>query len=187
MVFPPWQRKGLGSLLMGVSYEISRREGILGGPEKPISELGKKGYKRFWAGEIARWMLGLEVSTAKGKVGQEHLIDVEECSKATWISPEDCLVVLREMGVIEDAGVGAPKGANVGLAAEGEEAKEVKEVPRVRLDKEAVRRWITVNRIGLDKTCDPEGFIEGYALKKGEHEEVIEEDEDGDEAEAEEV
>lgn len=42
LVFPPWQRKGLGSLLMGVSYAISKREGVLGGPEKPISELGRK-------------------------------------------------------------------------------------------------------------------------------------------------
>ncbi|GKT43373.1 males-absent on the first protein [Colletotrichum spaethianum] len=57
LVFPPWQRKGLGALLMGVSYEISRREGVLGGPEKPISELGRKGYKRFWGGEVARWLL----------------------------------------------------------------------------------------------------------------------------------
>jgi histone acetyltransferase MYST1 len=34
MVFPPWQRKGLGKILMGVSYEISKRERKLGGPEK---------------------------------------------------------------------------------------------------------------------------------------------------------
>jgi len=34
LVFPPWQRKGFGQILMGVSYELSRREGRLGGPEK---------------------------------------------------------------------------------------------------------------------------------------------------------
>lgn len=34
LVFPPWQKRGLGQLLMGVSYELSRREGRLGGPEK---------------------------------------------------------------------------------------------------------------------------------------------------------
>ena len=37
-------------------------QGILGGPEKPISDLGKKGYKRFWAGEIARWILGMDLT-----------------------------------------------------------------------------------------------------------------------------
>jgi histone acetyltransferase HTATIP len=34
LVFPPWQKQGLGQILMGASYEMSRREGRLGGPEK---------------------------------------------------------------------------------------------------------------------------------------------------------
>lgn len=37
LVFPPWQRKGLGQILMGVSYELSKKEGRLGGPEKRAS------------------------------------------------------------------------------------------------------------------------------------------------------
>ncbi|CAD0030141.1 unnamed protein product [Aureobasidium pullulans] len=39
LVFPPWQKRGLGQLLMGVSYELSRREGRLGGPEKPPEDV----------------------------------------------------------------------------------------------------------------------------------------------------
>ena len=34
LVFPPWQKQGLGQILMGASYEMSRREDRLGGPEK---------------------------------------------------------------------------------------------------------------------------------------------------------
>jgi histone acetyltransferase HTATIP len=34
LIFPPWQKQGLGQILMGASYEISKREGRLGGPEK---------------------------------------------------------------------------------------------------------------------------------------------------------
>lgn len=34
LVFPPWQKQGLGQLLMGASYEMSKREDRLGGPEK---------------------------------------------------------------------------------------------------------------------------------------------------------
>ena len=34
LVFPPWQKRGLGKILMGVSYELSRKEGRIGGPEK---------------------------------------------------------------------------------------------------------------------------------------------------------
>ena len=34
LVFPPWQKRGLGQILMGVSYELSKRERKLGGPER---------------------------------------------------------------------------------------------------------------------------------------------------------
>ncbi|KAI3331051.1 acyl-CoA N-acyltransferase [Ustulina deusta] len=203
LVFPPWQRKGLGTLLMGVSYEISRREGILGGPEKPISELGRKGYKRFWAGEITRWILELDESTPstesahatkhtrrerekekekdrrKDKVKEQEglIVDVERCSRDTWIVPEDCLAVLREMGVVEEAGLGPPRderdsGGN-GSADANTHGKEKEEkesklplVPRVRIDKAAVRNWARENRIDLTRACDPDGFVEGYAIKQ---------------------
>lgn len=39
LVFPPWQKQGLGQILMGASYEMSRKEGRLGGPEKRTSIL----------------------------------------------------------------------------------------------------------------------------------------------------
>ncbi|RYP05249.1 hypothetical protein DL764_003956 [Monosporascus ibericus] len=236
LVFPPWQRKGLGSVLMGVSYEISRREGVLGGPEKPISELGRRGYRSFWAGEIARWLLGLEVrppsassppsssvttipsSTAsssesssgaaggggeggedeggggekgsrkaegKARETQPLVVDVQMCSRATWIAPEDCLLVLREMGVVEEASPEPPGPNNTTVAPESAAAASSASVeaedaaakdggpvavsaspPRVRIDKAAVRRWVEANGIGLERTCDPDGFLEGYAVKE---------------------
>ncbi|KAI0202098.1 acyl-CoA N-acyltransferase [Astrocystis sublimbata] len=203
LVFPPWQRKGLGALLMGVSYEISRREGILGGPEKPISELGRKGYKRFWAGEIIRWILGLDLPATlvdsvhttrptrreekdrgKDKVTEqdECVVDVEKCSRDTWIVLEDCLAVLREMGVVEDAGLGFPgqkwDGERDGEAEPHAHAKENQKdkndkgskrprVPRVRVDKAAARRWALENHIDLARACDPDGFVDGYAIRQG--------------------
>ncbi|KAM0347941.1 hypothetical protein ACHAPU_004442 [Fusarium lateritium] len=201
LVFPPWQRKGLGALLMGASYEISRREGILGGPEKPISDLGKKGYKRYWAGEIVRWLLGIEMN-AKGPEN-EVLVDIVDCSKATWILPEDCLQVLRDMGVVQELGLGPGKPEEKPVTeAEAEEKKiedktrtspvadgvvkedvvtVVKMVPRVRVDKQAVRRYVAENRISLEHMCDPAGFVEGYAIKIPE---TVDEGEDEEEEEA---
>lgn len=152
LIFPPWQRKGLGALLMGVSYAIAKREGIMGGPEKPISDLGKKGYRRYWGAEIARWLLGVrDTDRKKGK----GMVDVERISKETWIAPDDCLNVLREMGVVEKAGRG--KGT----------------VERVRIDKARVREWVEKEKLGLERVVDEEGFVEGYAMR-----EEVEEDEE---------
>ena len=36
LIFPPYQRKGLGKILISVSYALARREGKIGGPEKRI-------------------------------------------------------------------------------------------------------------------------------------------------------
>ncbi|KAF9762139.1 hypothetical protein IL306_003515 [Fusarium sp. DS 682] len=200
LIFPPWQRKGLGALLMGASYEISRREGILGGPEKPISDLGKKGYKRYWAGEIARWLLSINMDSKTPQ--NEVLVDLNDCSKATWILPEDCLQVLRDMGVVEEAGLGPSKPEEKPVAEPGAEEKKGEEttrtspaaangaareetvtvvnmVPRVRVDKQAVRRYVAENRISLERVCDPAGFVEGYAIKAPET--MGEEDEEAEE------
>lgn len=142
---------------MGVSYSIARREGILGGPEKPISDLGKKGYRRYWGAEIARWLLGVkETDRKKGK----GMVDVEMVSRETWIAAEDCLAVLREMDVVEKAGRG--KGT----------------VERVRIDKARVREWVKREGLGLERVVDEEGFVEGYAIREvevEEDEEVVEE------------
>lgn len=144
LIFPPWQRKSFGLLLMGVSYEISRREGILGGPEKPISDLGKKGYKRFWGREIARWLLeAKETDKKKGK----GLVTVNDISTGTWIQAEDCMMILREMDLVEKAGKG--RG----------------EIERVTLDKAKIRAWLDKMGIGLERVYDEDGFTEGYGYK----------------------
>ncbi|TLS23929.1 hypothetical protein PpBr36_08247 [Pyricularia pennisetigena] len=131
LIFPPWQRKGLGALLMGVSYEIARREGLLGGPEKPISDLGRKGYRRYWSGEIARWLLtkGHDKGSHHGHGADqddheaEVVVDIEECSRAIWVAAEDVLLTLREMDIAEDAGMGPPR-ARLSNTADGENACE---------------------------------------------------------------
>ncbi|PQE07904.1 MOZ SAS family protein [Rutstroemia sp. NJR-2017a WRK4] len=220
LIFPPWQKKGFGALLMGISYAIARREGILGGPEKPISELGRKGYARFWGGEVARWVLGLEEEKGKGKgtpkgkggkglgkgwrkgmkgvgmngrvsagaagtpVKQVEVEDVvrrcgtctvEGISKGTWIAVEDCLGVLRGMGVLE--------GGDGGVDAKGEGEGEVSAQKEVKIDKEKIRAWVEREGISLEKTVYEEGFVEGYGYPEVDEED--EEDEEGESAEEE--
>lgn len=142
---------------MGVSYEISRREEILGGPEKPISDLGKRGYRRYWGAEIARWLLECKETDKKGR----GTVTVEQISRDTWIHGEDCLSVLREMGVAERTTMTVGKSTIQG----------------VYIDKERVREWVAKQNLCLDRVVDPNGFVEGYGYKSVEVEENAEEEE----------
>ena len=121
---------------MGLSYYISRHEGLIGGPEKPLSELGKRGYLRWWGGEIGRWLL------ATGEGGKASLDDV---SLATFILKEDCVDALREMGVLDE-----------GRTKKGE----------VRIDLEKVRKWVERTNASLLPTVDPEGWVDEFYCRE---------------------
>ncbi|KAL2045573.1 hypothetical protein N7G274_002001 [Stereocaulon virgatum] len=130
LVFPPWQRKGLGKILMGVSYELSRREDRIGGPEKPLSELGRKGYMQFWQARVARAVLGLK---------SKSTLSVGEVSKLCWMLPEDVVAALKEMGVL-----GAKKRAD-GSAI---------------LWKARIREWIGRYGLDVEPRTSEDGFLE---------------------------
>lgn len=129
LVFPPWQKKGLGSILIGTSYEISRREGLLGGPEKPISELGKKGYGRFWGAEVARWLLECEVGVDT-LMGEEVVVEEEEGLDVEVIKVE------KKPPAKKPSGKGMGKGWRKGMKGVGmqpqslsQSSSQPKEIP----------------------------------------------------------
>ncbi len=132
LIFPPWQRKGLGKILMGVSYELSKREGRIGGPEKPLSELGRKGYITFWEARITRALLQLKTKTT---------MTVREIAEACWILPEDVVVVLQEMDII---------------------APSKKVDGSVVISKARVRQWVSTNEIDLAPPVDEKGFLKEW-------------------------
>lgn len=52
LTLPSAQRKGFGKLLIDLSYQFSKREHKIGGPEHPLSDLGLLTYRSYWRAAI---------------------------------------------------------------------------------------------------------------------------------------
>ena len=58
LTLPPYQRNGYGRLLINISYELSKREGNSNAsPEKPLSDLGKLAYRKYWVIMILSYLI----------------------------------------------------------------------------------------------------------------------------------
>jgi histone acetyltransferase MYST1 len=90
LTLPPYQRKGYGKFLISMSYELSKIEGKVGTPERPLSDLGNVSYRGYWT----RALLG---------VLKDHdaSISIKELSDMTAIKTDDVISTLQHLGLIQ--------------------------------------------------------------------------------------
>ena len=93
LTLPPHQRKGYGRFIISLSYEISKREGKTGSPEKPLSDLGKLSYRAFWSCKLLSMLLDA-CQTGKRP-------GIAELSKESGIQIEDIISTLQHLGLIK--------------------------------------------------------------------------------------
>ncbi|CAL5225365.1 g8169 [Coccomyxa viridis] len=90
LTLPSHQRKGYGKFLIAMSYELSKIEGKVGTPERPLSDLGNVSYRGYWTRELLKVLKE-----------QEGSISIKELSAATMIKTEDIISTLQHLNLIQ--------------------------------------------------------------------------------------
>jgi histone acetyltransferase MYST1 len=85
MSLPCYQRRGFGSFIIEFSYEISKIAKKMGTPERPLSDLGKRTYLRWWLQRILRVLRD-----------RTDPISIAELSRLTYVMQEDIKMTLEE-------------------------------------------------------------------------------------------
>ena len=85
VIFPSFQKKGYGRILIALSYEIARRKKAPGSPEKPLSDLGEKSFESFWRERIIN-ILNIH----------PEISNIELIVDATGISEDDIKEILEK-------------------------------------------------------------------------------------------
>jgi histone acetyltransferase MYST1 len=95
LTFPQYQKSGYGKFIISLSYEITKREGKTGSPEKPLSDLGKVSYRSYWTHVLMNILSAHD--TTQSTVED---ISIQDISTRTGIRTEDIISTLQSLDMI---------------------------------------------------------------------------------------
>lgn len=93
LTLPQYQRLGFGKLLIAFSYELSKKEGKLGSPEKPLSDLGLLSYRAYWADTI------IDLLADENRDARDT--SIEEIASSTAMTTNDVLHTLQTLNMLK--------------------------------------------------------------------------------------
>merc|ERR1712142_958242 len=91
LTLPPYQRQGYGRLLIVFPYLLSRTEGKIGSPEKPLSDLGLISYRAYWKDIILYYLCNYP----------DREISFKAISEEMGIQTYDIVSTLQYLGMIK--------------------------------------------------------------------------------------
>ncbi|ALC38822.1 chm [Drosophila busckii] len=91
LTLPPYQRKGYGRLLIDFSYLLTRVEGKIGSPEKPLSDLGLISYRSYWKDVLLDYLCNRTGNT----------LCIKDVSQEMAIYSYDIVSTLQALGMMK--------------------------------------------------------------------------------------
>jgi histone acetyltransferase MYST1 len=148
LIVPPYQRNGYGRFLIELSYELSRKEGRPGTPERPLSDLGRVSYFSYWK----ECLLGELV----GREGQ--VCTIRSLSLATAIRPDDVLHTLHALNCIHSVDGGTVTMIKVPQRVREDHLRQAR-VSRLRLERARLHYCpaTTPRRVEKDRGVEAKG------------------------------
>ncbi|GFH48383.1 histone acetyltransferase MYST1 [Chaetoceros tenuissimus] len=128
LTFPQFQKCGYGKFIISLSYELSKREGKPGSPEKPLSDLGKISYRSYWTHVLL---------TLLDEQKPEDNIQIKELCELTGIKAEDIISTLQSLDMIK-----VWKGQHVVYVRQDIISDFKKQKKRIRLCNSKYLSWI---------------------------------------------
>lgn len=91
LTLPPYMRKGFGKMLIDFSYLLSRVEGKIGSPERPLSDLGLISYRSYWKDVLLTYLHNYK----------DREICIKDLSQETAINANDIVSTLQALGMLK--------------------------------------------------------------------------------------
>ncbi|KAK9260887.1 hypothetical protein V1519DRAFT_172011 [Lipomyces tetrasporus] len=99
LTLPIHQRKGYGNFLISFSYLLTRTEGKIGTPEKPLSDLGLLSYRNYWKHTLCYELRDLFTHPGQGAEGIKKA-SIMELSSRTGMTPDDVICGLEALNAL---------------------------------------------------------------------------------------
>ncbi|CAH3104750.1 unnamed protein product [Porites lobata] len=91
LTLPIYMKQGYGKMLIDFSYLLSKVEGKVGSPEKPLSDLGLISYRSYWKGILLKYLKNFGFD----------MISIKDISQETALHPSDIVSTLQYLGILK--------------------------------------------------------------------------------------